>query len=207
MAMAVARGEQAALMAPTEILARQHYQTLLPLAEAAGLRLALHTGSIKGRERTQVLDAIGSGWAQIIIGTHALFQNKVEFNNLGCAIIDEQHRFGVQQRVELSNKGRGCDVLVMTATPIPRSLALTYYGDMEVSKLDEKPPGRQPINASINPVTDLFSPEYLSALPPGGRTRPGQGSATQRSTQNQPAASQPFQSGRDPLLAFRKSAF
>ncbi|MGE3770000.1 MAG: ATP-dependent DNA helicase RecG [Bdellovibrionales bacterium] len=152
MAIAVSRGEQAAIMAPTEILAQQHYESLLPIATEAGLRIALHTGSVKGAARKKVLDALAAGDIDIIIGTHAIFQNKVEFKNLGCVVIDEQHRFGVEQRVELSNKGRGVDVLVMTATPIPRSLALTYYGDMEVSKLDEKPPGRVPIKTS---KTDL----------------------------------------------------
>src|SRR5690606_28651510 len=116
-----------AIMAPTEILAQQHYESLLPIATKAGLRIALHTGSVKGAARKKVLDALSAGDVDIIIGTHAIFQTKVEFKNLGCVVIDEQHRFGVEQRVELSNKGRGVDVLVMTATPIPRSLALTYY--------------------------------------------------------------------------------
>jgi ATP-dependent DNA helicase RecG len=148
MVQACARGEQAAIMAPTEILAQQHYESIRPLAESVGLTVVLHTGSVKGKARTTVLSAIADGGATIIIGTHALFQQKVEFHNLGCVVIDEQHRFGVQQRVELSAKGNGVDVLVMTATPIPRSLALTFYGDMDVSKLDEKPAGRQPIKTT-----------------------------------------------------------
>lgn len=149
---AVAAGEQAALMAPTEILAQQHLATLQPLAQAVGLKIALLTGALKGSARRQVLAAIASGEADIVLGTHALFQQKVSFAKLGFVAIDEQHRFGVEQRVALAQKGTtggdGLDMLVMTATPIPRSLALTYYGDMDVSKLDEKPPGRQAIKTS-----------------------------------------------------------
>lgn len=147
--VAIESGEQGALMAPTEILANQHYLTLQEMLRGTGVKLALYTGSAKGKARAALLAGLSSGSIDLVIGTHALFQSGVEFARLGCAVIDEQHRFGVAQRVELTNKGNGVDLLVMTATPIPRSLALTYYGDMEVSKLDEKPPGRQPITTVL----------------------------------------------------------
>ena len=146
MLAAVEAGYQAVLMAPTEILARQHHAGIAPLAEAAGLEVALLTGRDKGKARQAILDRLSSGGAQIAIGTHALFQDDVGFENLGFAVIDEQHRFGVHQRMLLAEKGRNVDVLVMTATPIPRTLMLTAYGDMEVSRLTEKPAGRQPID-------------------------------------------------------------
>ena len=149
MLAAVESGAQAALMAPTEILAQQHADTLQPLAAAAGVQIALLSGRVKGAARAALLDAVKSGTAQIAIGTHALFQKEVEFADLGLAVIDEQHRFGVHQRLDLAEKGRGTDVLVMTATPIPRTLALTAYGDMDVSRLDEKPPGRKPIDTRL----------------------------------------------------------
>ncbi len=146
---AVETGLQGALMAPTDILARQHYQKLLPLAQIAGVNIALITGKDKPKEKKTTYEQLASGEINIIIGTHALFQNQVQFKNLGLAIIDEQHRFGVHQRLALSEKGKNADVLVMTATPIPRTLALTYYGDMDVSVLDEKPMNRKPITTAI----------------------------------------------------------
>ncbi len=142
---AVEAGHQAALMAPTEILARQHAESLAPLCKAAGVDLALLTGRDKGKARQAVLDRLASGELPLLVGTHALFQEDVAFKDLALAVIDEQHRFGVHQRLQLSAKGRAVDVLVMTATPIPRTLTLTAYGDMDVSRLTEKPAGRKPI--------------------------------------------------------------
>ncbi|MBU6234353.1 MAG: ATP-dependent DNA helicase RecG [Alphaproteobacteria bacterium] len=146
---AVGAGAQAALMAPTEILARQHAETLGPMASALGLSVAVLTGRDKGKTRDAITTAIQNGTAQIIIGTHALFQEDVSFKDLGLVIIDEQHRFGVHQRLMLSDKGLAPDVLVMTATPIPRTLTLTLYGDMDVSRLLEKPPGRKPVDTRL----------------------------------------------------------
>ncbi len=142
---AVEAGGQGVLMAPTEILARQHLQGLQPLAETAGVVLEILTGRDKGAERAAKLAALERGDIHILVGTHAVFQEAVVFHDLRLAVVDEQHRFGVRQRLELGRKGRQADVLVMTATPIPRSLALAQYGDMDVSVLDEKPPGRKPI--------------------------------------------------------------
>tara|TARA_B110000908_G_C10261859_1_gene459898 strand:- start:3791 stop:4918 length:1128 start_codon:yes stop_codon:yes gene_type:complete len=136
-------------MAPTEILARQHLEGLQPLAEDAGVVLELLTGRDKGKARVAKLAALERGDIQILVGTHAVFQPDVLFKDLRIAIVDEQHRFGVRQRLELGKKGRNADVLVMTATPIPRSLALAQYGDMDVSVLDEKPPGRKPIRTAL----------------------------------------------------------
>ncbi len=150
-------GAQAAIMAPTEILARQHEESFAPWLDAAGVSYITLTGRNKGKERTAILEQIASGEAQVVIGTHALFQDTIEFNNLGIAVIDEQHRFGVHQRLALSQKSKGTDVLVMTATPIPRTLTLTAYGDMEVSRLDEKPPGRQPIDTLLFPKEKVES--------------------------------------------------
>ncbi|KUJ81799.1 ATP-dependent DNA helicase RecG [Ruegeria profundi] len=147
--IAVEAGGQGVMMAPTEILARQHLEGLRPLAEDAGIVLEILTGRDKSAERRAKLAALKSGDIQILVGTHAVFQNDVEFKALRLAIVDEQHRFGVRQRMELSEKGQGADVLVMTATPIPRSLALAQYGDMDVSVLDEKPPGRKPVKTAI----------------------------------------------------------
>ena len=146
---AVEAGGQGVMMAPTEILARQHLAGLRPLAEEAGVVVELLTGRDKGRERQAKLEALAKGDIQILIGTHAVFQADVEFSDLRLAVIDEQHRFGVAQRMELGKKGERADVLVMTATPIPRSLSLTQYGDMEVSVLDEKPPGRTPVSTAL----------------------------------------------------------
>jgi ATP-dependent DNA helicase RecG len=139
-------GRQAAIMAPTEILARQHYERIAPLAQAAGITLAILTGRERGRERDEILDALHAGRIQLLVGTHALFQEGVEFRDLALAVVDEQHRFGVHQRLALTEKGEAVDLLVMTATPIPRTLVLTYFGDMEVSELREKPAGRTPVD-------------------------------------------------------------
>ena len=147
--VAVEAGGQGVMMAPTEILARQHLEGLQPLAESAGVVIELLTGRDKGSERRRKLEALADGRIQILVGTHAVFQKDVVFHDLRLAVIDEQHRFGVAQRMELGAKGRGVDVLVMTATPIPRSLALTQYGDMDVSVLDEKPPGRTPVTTAL----------------------------------------------------------
>ncbi len=146
---AVEAGGQGVMMAPTEILARQHLEGLQPLAEDAGVVLELLTGRDKGSERKAKLAALARGDIQILVGTHAVFQKDVTFSDLRLAIIDEQHRFGVRQRLELGRKGMAVDVLVMTATPIPRSLALSQYGDMDVSILDEKPPGRTPVKTAL----------------------------------------------------------
>ena len=147
--VAVEAGGQGVMMAPTEILARQHLEGLQPLAEGAGVVLELLTGRDKGKDRVAKLAALERGDIQILVGTHAVFQPDVIFKDLRIAIVDEQHRFGVRQRLELGKKGRNADVLVMTATPIPRSLALAQYGDMDVSVLDEKPPGRKPIRTAL----------------------------------------------------------
>ena len=147
--IAVEAGGQGVLMAPTEILARQHLEGLAPLAEKAGVLVEILTGRDKGREREAKRAALARGDIQVLIGTHAVFQKGVEFADLRLAVVDEQHRFGVAQRAALSAKGAGADVLVMTATPIPRSLALAQYGDMDVSVLDEKPPGRQPVRTAL----------------------------------------------------------
>ncbi len=151
-AAVIEAGRQAALMAPTEILARQHFATISGLAEATGLRVALLTGRERGRERTDILARLAGGEIDLLIGTHALFQEQVEFRDLALAVVDEQHRFGVHQRLALGMKGADVDVLVMTATPIPRTLVLTYFGDMEVSELREKPGGRKPIDTRTVPL-------------------------------------------------------
>jgi ATP-dependent DNA helicase RecG len=147
--VAVEGGGQGVMMAPTEILARQHHEGLEPLAAAAGVRLELLTGRDKGAERAAKLADLAAGKIDILVGTHAVFQKDVHFNDLRLAIVDEQHRFGVSQRMELGAKGQATDTLVMTATPIPRSLALASYGDMDVSVLDEKPAGRKPIRTAL----------------------------------------------------------
>jgi ATP-dependent DNA helicase RecG len=153
-------GKQAALMAPTEILARQHIKTIAPLAERAGLRVAILTGREKGKERRELLARLEAGEIDLLVGTHALIQDDVVFKALALAVVDEQHRFGVRERLALTAKGAAVDVLVLSATPIPRTLVLTYFGDMDVSELREKPPGRQPIdtrtvpNSRLNEVMD-----------------------------------------------------
>lgn len=155
MLTAVEAGTQAAMMAPTEILARQHHAKIAELAAATGLEPLLLTGRDKGKERERKLAEIESGSAKLIVGTHALFQESVVFQDLGCAVVDEQHRFGVHQRLSLSRKGAGVDLLVMTATPIPRTLVLAAYGDMDVTRLTDKPPGRTPIDTRVLAVERL----------------------------------------------------
>ncbi|MBA8831257.1 MULTISPECIES: ATP-dependent DNA helicase RecG [Rhizobium] len=152
MAAVIESGGQAVLMAPTEILARQHHATISKFAAAAGLSIEVLTGRTKGREREEILERIASGAAQIIIGTHALFQDSVAYANLMLAVVDEQHRFGVHQRLRLTAKGLSPHMLVMTATPIPRTLVLAAFGDMDVSKLTEKPAGRKPIQTITVPM-------------------------------------------------------
>jgi ATP-dependent DNA helicase RecG len=160
MAIAVEAGAQAALMAPTEVLARQHAETIAPLADHAGLTIGLLTGREKGKARETLLERLKTGEIDILIGTHALFQADVEFKDLAFAVIDEQHRFGVHQRLALQTKGgkEGANLLVMTATPIPRTLLMTHYGDLEVSRLTEKPAGRKPI------VTRMVDVESIARL-------------------------------------------
>jgi ATP-dependent DNA helicase RecG len=162
MLAAIEAGRQAALMAPTEILARQHFATLSRLCEAIGVTVALLTGRDKGKPRAQLLAALEEGRIKILIGTHALFQDDVIYADLGLAVVDEQHRFGVDERAQLTAKGKGVDTLVMSATPIPRSLTLAAYGDMDVSRLDEKPPGRTPIDTRLVAMERLD--EVLSGI-------------------------------------------
>ena len=155
MLAALETGGQAALMAPTEILARQHLATIQPICERLGVTVALLTGRDKGNARRQLLEALADGRIQIVIGTHALIQPDVVFAALALVVVDEQHRFGVDERATLTGKGQGVDTLVMSATPIPRSLTLAAYGDMDVSRLDEKPPGRTPIKTSTVAIERL----------------------------------------------------
>ena len=152
---AVESGLQGAFMVPTEILARQHYAKLKPLADMAGVNLCLLTGKDKSSQKENNLSAIKNGNVDIVIGTHSLIQEKLVFNRLGLAVIDEQHRFGVHQRLDLKAKGASPDMLVMTATPIPRTLALTAYGDMDISIVDEKPKGRAPVKTVALPLSKL----------------------------------------------------
>ena len=183
-ATVIEAGRQAALMAPTEILARQHFNTIAPLA--AGRRHARrdpHRPRARARARADILDALGTGDIDLLVGTHALFQDEVAFRDLALAVVDEQHRFGVHQRLALARKGEAVDVLVMTATPIPRTLVLTYFGDMDVSELREKPAGRQPIDTRTVPLGRLQrsgrrgrprarrGPARLLGLPAGRRIR------------------------------------
>src|SRR5690606_16292063 len=150
MLIAAEAGAQAALLAPTEILARQHFETLRAMAGPTGVSIALLTGRDKGRARESVLMGLLDGSIQIIVGTHAIFQEAVAYRNLGLVVIDEQHRFGVGQRLMLTQKGKVAPhCLAMTATPIPRTLTLAQYGEMDVSRLDEMPPGRQPIDTRV----------------------------------------------------------
>ncbi len=148
-------GAQVALMAPTEILARQHAETLKTMLDPVGLTVEAITGRDKGKPRQALATGLAEGYIDVVVGTHALFQDAVEFKDLGLVIIDEQHRFGVHDRLKLTEKGHKPDLLVMTATPIPRTLALTAYGDLDVSKLDEKPAGRKPIETRILPLQRL----------------------------------------------------
>ena len=154
-AAVIEAGRQAAFMAPTEILARQHLNTVAPLAEAAGIRVAILTGRERGPGRKEILDRLTLGDIDLLIGTHALFSEDVAFHDLALAVVDEQHRFGVHQRLALAQKGDAVDVLVLTATPIPRTLVLTYFGDMDISELREKPAGRQPIDTRTIPMSRL----------------------------------------------------
>jgi len=155
MLAAVETGAQAALMAPTEVLARQHHETLARLLAPAGLRPTLLTGRERGAARTGALAGLARGASRVAVGTHALFQDEVRFADLALAVIDEQHRFGVHQRLGLAAKGRRTDLLVMTATPIPRTLVLALYGDVAVSELREKPPGRLPVRTSALPLARI----------------------------------------------------
>ncbi|RXH32590.1 ATP-dependent DNA helicase RecG [Bradyrhizobium zhanjiangense] len=148
-------GKQAALMAPTEILARQHIKTIASLAERAGMQVAILTGREKGKERRELLAQLEAGEIDLLVGTHALIQDDVIFHDLALAIVDEQHRFGVRERLALTSKGESVDVLVLSATPIPRTLVLTYFGDMDISELREKPAGRQPIDTRAVPMSRI----------------------------------------------------
>ena len=155
MADAAEAGGQSALMAPTEILARQHYETIAgPLSEH-GIEVVLLTGRDKGRPRAEKLAALAAGAAQVAVGTHALFQDDVAFERLALAVIDEQHRFGVAERQRLQAKGAAVHLLAMSATPIPRTLELTVFGDLDVSRIDEKPPGRTPVATRAVPITRI----------------------------------------------------
>ncbi len=155
MADVAAAGRQSVLMAPTEILARQHFETLAQPLESQGVRVVLLTGRDKGAIRAEKLAGLASGEIAVAVGTHALFQSEVAFNDLALAVIDEQHRFGVNQRRDLQEKGEAVHLLALSATPIPRTLELTYYGDLDVSRLDEKPPGRKPVATTASPTTRL----------------------------------------------------
>ena len=155
MLIAVEAGAQAALMAPTEVLARQHHATLSRLAAPAGIEVALLTGRERGKPREALLAGIAAGTAPIVVGTHALLTTDVLFRDLALSVIDEQHRFGVEQRLALSEKGKSTDTLLMSATPIPRTLMMTVYGDLDTSRLVEKPPGRQKIDTRAMPIDRL----------------------------------------------------
>ncbi len=163
MLLAIDNGFQASLMAPTEILAQQHYQGIKELLAPLQIPVALLTGSVKGKERKQILEGLSKGTIPIVIGTHALVEDTVQFQNLGLAVIDEQHRFGVTQRAKLWTKNeRPPHVLVMTATPIPRTLAMTVYGDLDTSVIDELPPGRKPIETIHR--SENFRPKVMQFL-------------------------------------------
>ncbi|NVD41369.1 ATP-dependent DNA helicase RecG [Ensifer sp. HO-A22] len=169
MLAAVESGGQAVLMAPTEILARQHFATLAKMAAPAGITMDVLTGRTKGKERDAILERIASGETRIVVGTHALFQDTVSYRELTLAVVDEQHRFGVHQRLRLTAKGISPHMLVMTATPIPRTLVLAAFGDMDVSKLTEKPAGRKPIQTVAIPTerTDEIVDRLAAALKEG----------------------------------------
>lgn len=155
-------GFQAAIMAPTEILAKQHFETMGQWANILGIKVELLTGKIKGKKRNEILTSLKNGEIDIVIGTHALFTEDVAFNDLAFVVVDEQHRFGVKQRLELTNKGNKPDILVMTATPIPRTLVLTQFGDMDYSKIDEVPKGRKPVDTRVMPLSKIN--EIVEAL-------------------------------------------
>ena len=159
MLRAVEAGAQAALMAPTEVLVKQHHRTLSRLCP---MPVAMLTGAVKGRERARLLRGLADGSIPIVVGTHALFQDGVAYRDLALAVIDEQHRFGVDQRLSLGAKGETTDVLVMTATPIPRTLLLTEWGEMDISRLTEKPAGRQPIRTTLHSLATM--PDVLDAM-------------------------------------------
>jgi ATP-dependent DNA helicase RecG len=167
----VEAGAQAALLAPTEILARQHHILLTEMLTPLGITPHLLISKLKAAERRKVIEDIAQGDAKIIIGTHALLSDQVHYHGLGLAVVDEQHRFGVRQRIVLGEKGEDVDVLVMTATPIPRTLAMTAYGDLQSSRLDEKPAGRKPITTTTLPVerVDDVIARLKSALAEGKR--------------------------------------
>ena len=171
MLAAVEEGTQAALMAPTEILARQHFATIAPLAEKIGVSVVLITGRDKGKKREALVNSLMTGATAIAIGTHALFQDDVEFKDLAFVVVDEQHRFGVHQRLALAEKGAAADILVMTATPIPRTLMMTAYGDLETSRLIDKPAGRKPIETRVLPLSRLEEvvDRLRGAIPRGAR--------------------------------------
>src|SRR6185437_5856825 len=163
MLTAVESGAQAALLAPTEILARQHHATLLGQLDSLGVRVAILTGREKGRARDSVLMGLADGSIDILVGTHAIFQEKVAYRKLGLAVIDEQHRFGVSQRLLLASKAEHPPhLLVMTATPIPRTLTLTQYGEMDVSRIDEMPPGRSPVETRV--ISEEKLPDVIDGL-------------------------------------------
>ena len=145
----IAAGFQVAMMAPTELLAEQHYATVRRLVAGQDVSVALLTGRQKARARAEVAAGLAAGMVDLIVGTHALFQEGVRFDRLGFIVMDEQHRFGVMQRASLIEKGKRPDVLVMTATPIPRTLALTVYGDLDISTLRELPAGRGPVKTKV----------------------------------------------------------
>ena len=159
---AIQNGYQAAIMAPTEVLANQHFESFRKIFAPAGIQVVLLTGSLKAKEKREALAQVASGEAQMIVGTHAVIQKGVEYHNLGLAITDEQHRFGVRQRSTLSEKGENVHTLVMTATPIPRTLALILYGDLDISIIDELPPGRQKIDTSA--VDSRYHPRIYAFL-------------------------------------------
>ncbi|GGD88887.1 ATP-dependent DNA helicase RecG [Aureimonas endophytica] len=171
MATAAEAGAQSALLAPTEILARQHFNGLAPICEKIGLDIVLLTGRDTGKVRAAKQEAIASGKADIVVGTHALFQESVEYHDLGLVVVDEQHRFGVHQRLSLARKGRSPDLLVMTATPIPRTLVLAAFGDMDVSRLHGKPAGRKPITTVAVPLERLreIVERIAAAVAEGGK--------------------------------------
>jgi ATP-dependent DNA helicase RecG len=163
MLAAVESGAQAAMLAPTEILARQHHATLLGLLDSIGVRVAILTGREKGRARDSVLIGLADGSIDILVGTHAIFQEKVAYKKLGLVVIDEQHRFGVSQRLLLASKAEHPPhLLVMTATPIPRTLTLTQYGEMDVSRIDEMPPGRSPVETRV--ISEEKLPDVINGL-------------------------------------------
>ncbi len=162
MLAAIEESAQAAMIAPTEILARQHYESLKPFCEKAGITIELLTGRDKGQQRQAKLRGIEAGYINIIVGTHALFSEDVVYHDLALIVVDEQHRFGVQQRLALQDKGNRADLLVTTATPIPRTLALTVFGDMEISRITEKPPGRKIVDTRAVPLVRL--PEVIEGI-------------------------------------------